>query len=325
MRRTLLIMVAMLLGAVGLQAHDYKYEPLPREGVKWVYGYYKALTEPEDFDKYKSHYEYEIYFKGDTVMNSGRSYKKMYMTFIDAPEMESSVWPLAWVRESDKRVYAVINKMHPYNKTDIVTTSDGRPKVQADDYETTGEIMLNDFNDMLGFYKKDTWPGDTIVRSDSDVVIDGYKRVTYRGKYNTMYKIAEGYGAIECSGNFLFPNRTLFTGGIHDYSTGLNYIAKENGEIVYKSRLYDKHHTAVTPVLANGGCRIAVANGEITVTAGNAATSLRLVDMSGAVVAQCHIEAGGSSSVSTAGLAQGVYAAVATWAGGVQCRKVAVR
>ena len=46
-------MVAMLLGAVGLQAHDYKYEPLPREGVKWVYGYYKALTEPEDFDKYK--------------------------------------------------------------------------------------------------------------------------------------------------------------------------------------------------------------------------------------------------------------------------------
>ena len=81
----------------------------------------------------------------------------------------------------------------------------------------------------------------------------------------------------------------------------------------------------MTPVLANGGCRIAVANGEITVTAGNAATWLRLVDMSGAVVAQCHIEAGGSSSVSTAGLAQGVYAAVATWAGGVQCRKVAVR
>lgn len=163
-----------------------------------------------------------------------------------------------------------------------------------------------------------------MVRSDSDVVIDGHKRVTYQGEHASTFKIAEGYGAIECNGNFLFPMRTLFTSGIHDYSTGLSYIAKENGEIVYKSRLYDKHHTAVTPVLANGGCSIAVANGEITVTAGNAATLLRLVDMSGAVVAQRHIEAGASASVSTASLAPGVYAAVATWAGGVQCRKVAV-
>lgn len=325
MRRTLLIMAAVLLGAVGLQAQGYKYEPLPREGVKWVYGYYKALTEPEDFDKYKkSNHEYEIYFKGDTVMNGGRSYKKMYMTFIDAPEMESSVWPLAWVRESDKRVYAVINKMHPYNKTDLITTRDGRPIVYADDYETTGEMMLNDFNDMPGFYKKSTFT-ETVVRSDSDVVIDGYKRVTYQGEHNTNFKIAEGYGAIENNGNFLFPYRSSFTGGIHDYSTGLSYIANENGEIVYKSRLYDKHHTAIATVRADGGCAIAVDGGYIVAKAGDAAATLRVVDMSGAVVAKRHVEAGGSASVSTAGLAPGVYAAVVTSPTGRACQKVAVR
>ncbi len=318
-------MAALLLGAAGLQAQDYKYEPLPREGVKWVYGYAKAQIEPEDFDKYKSYYEYEIYFKGDTVMNGGRSYKKMYMTFIDAPEMESSAWPLAWVRESDKRVYAVINKMHPYNKTDIVTTSDGRPIVYADDYETTGEIMLNDFNDMPGFYKKTALPTETVVRSDSDVVIDGYKRVTYRGEYNSAFKIAEGYGAIESSGNFLFPYRSSFTGGIHDYSTGLSYIANENGEIVYKSRLYDKHHTAIATVRADGGCAIAVDGGNIVAKAGNTAATLQVVAMSGAVVAKRHIEAGGSESVNTATLAPGVYAAVVTSATGRACQKVAVR
>lgn len=318
-------MAALLLGAAGLHAQGYKYESLPREGVKWVYGYYKARTEPEDFDKYKkSAYEYEIYFKGDTVMNGGRSYKKMYMTFIDAPEMESSAWPLAWVRESDKRVYAVINKMHPYYKDDLIM-SDGRPVVQADDYETTGEIMLNDFNDMPNFYKKSTPLTETVVRSDNDVVIDGYKRVTYRGEHNADFKIAEGYGAIECNGNFLFPFRAAFTGGIHDYSTGLSYIVKENGEIVYKSQLYDKLHTAVVTVLPDAGCAITVVGSDIVAKAGNSAATLRVVAMSGSVVAQRRIEAGGSATVSTAGLAPGVYAAVVASPTGRACQKVAVR
>ena len=70
---------------------------------------------------------------------------------------------------------------------------------------------------------------------------------------------------------------------------------------------------------------IEVRAGEVVAKAGGAAATLRLVAMNGVVVAQKRVEACGSASLSTAGLAPGVYAAVLSSPQGSQSRKVAVR
>ena len=328
MRRALLIMAAMLLGAVGLQAQDYKYEPLPREGVKWGYFYHKYQRTDSDFIIYKPEYIYEVFFKGDTVMNGGRSYKKLYMSFIDAPELkESSDWPLAWVRESDKRVYAVINKKHPYSTYEYdADMREHGPRIYADDYDITGELVLYDFNDMRSLYLKDEHYPIHLIRcdSDSDVVIDGYKRITFMGEYNSDLKFAAGYGALPSGGNFFFPCRQMFIAQGENFTVCLLYIKNEQGQMVYKSEIYDRHFSSVSSVQPDDTGIIGVRAGEVVASAGGAAAMLRLVGMNGSVVAQRRVEACGSASISTAGLTPGVYAAVLTSPLGTQSRKVAV-
>ena len=328
MRRTLLIMAALLLGAAGLQAQDYKYEPLPREGVKWGYYYSKYQKTDSDLIIYKPEYQYEVFFKGDTVMNGGRSYKKLYMSFIDAPELKKcSDWPVAWVRESDKRVYAVFNKAHPYSTVEYdAEMRECGPHIYADDYDSTGEMVLYDFNDMRSLYLKDKRNPVHVIRcdSDSDVVIDGYKRITFTGENNRLLIIAAGYGALSTAGNFFFPCRQMFTTCPKNTTIGLLYIKNEQGQFVHKTWLYDKYISSVSSVLPDDSGCIEVRAGEVVARAGGAAAMLRLVAMNGSVVAQRRVEACGSVSLCTAGLTPGVYAAVLTSARGSQSRKVAV-
>ncbi len=327
MRRVLLIMAAILLGVAGMHAQDYKYEPLPREGVKWVYYYNKYQKTDSDLIIYKPYYLYEVFFKGDTVMNGGRSYKKLYMKFFGAPEMGNTDWPWAWVRESDKRVYAVINKKHPYTEKDAMMRRGG-PKFKSDDYDSTGEMLIYDFNDIPAFYS------NHMQRNDTDLVIDGYRRVTYfpvpdpdpMVKSKAAVIVAEGYGAISSTGNFFCPVIEQFMPAPDSHTIGVSHILNDRGEIIYKAeRLYNKYITALTAINPDGGGGIEVRVGEVVAKAGGTAATLRLVAMNGAVVAQKRVEACGSASLSTAGLAPGVYAAVLTSPYGSQSRKVAVR
>jgi len=329
MRRVLLIMAAILLGVAGMHAQDYKYEPLPREGVKWVYYYNKYQKTDSDLIIYKPYYLYEVFFKGDTVMNGGRSYKKLYMSFIDAPELKKcGDWPLAWVRESDKRVYAVLNKKHPYSTYEYdADMLEHGPHIYADDYDSTGEMVLYDFSDMRSLYLKDKRAPIHVIRcdSDSDVVIDGYKRITFIGEYNSGLMLSAGYGALSSGGNFFFPCRQMYINKGENFTIGLLYIKNEQGQMVYKTWRYDKYCSSVSSVLPDDGGCIEVRAGEVVAKAGGTAATLRLVAMNGTVVAQKRVEACGSVSLSTEGLISGVYVAVLTSAQGSQNRKVAVR
>lgn len=91
------ILLSILLGAAGwVQSAEYAYVPLVREGAEW--GYSMQLFG-------QSYYRNLI--QGDTIIR-GESYKKFY-TFehCEATEDEN----LAFVRESDKRVYITFNQV----------------------------------------------------------------------------------------------------------------------------------------------------------------------------------------------------------------------
>ena len=73
MRRVYTIMLAVLLGGIVVQAQEADYQPLVREGVRWV-NVHEAVD--QDFFYY-SCYFYNFEFRGDTIIN-GKTYKKCY-------------------------------------------------------------------------------------------------------------------------------------------------------------------------------------------------------------------------------------------------------
>lgn len=88
-------LLTLLFGTMSLiQAAEYEYVPLVREGAEW--GYSMELLG-------KSYYRNLI--QGDTVVN-GESYKKYY-TFKNCTATEEE--NLAFLRETDKQVYITFN------------------------------------------------------------------------------------------------------------------------------------------------------------------------------------------------------------------------
>ncbi len=116
--KKIIISLLMLMGITGVQAQEYEYVPLVREGVKWVY--YVRMEKDS-----RIHWcPLTIEFSGDTILGRGAyamyghdTFKKCYMT-ID-PEFKD-VWPMetdengtflaAMMRETNKRVFAIYTK-----------------------------------------------------------------------------------------------------------------------------------------------------------------------------------------------------------------------
>ena len=206
----IIFMALMCLASISaIYGQEYKYEPMVREGVNWYYVWATSLTLPGENGERGFLYQYRVCFSGDTVMNGGRTYKKMYMTFVEPHEyVENCEWPVAWFRETDKRVYAVLNEKNPYVQRDEKMTLAG-PRVPTEDHDSTGEYLLYDFNDISVTYNSKMRNSYPLVRSDSDLVFDGYKRVTYDIRSidprinDTTYThcVVEGYGTIYNYGN----------------------------------------------------------------------------------------------------------------------------
>ena len=105
--KKIIFSLLMLMGITGVQAQEYEYVPLIREGVKWIY-YITPIN-----DNY--HARVELTFKGDTTFgkDSYPIFKKCYLTVekdytddwpLDIDENGSSL--IALVREDNKRIFA---------------------------------------------------------------------------------------------------------------------------------------------------------------------------------------------------------------------------
>lgn len=202
MRRITLL--AFLLGATGLvQSAGYAYVPLVREGTEW--GYSQQLFG-------KSYYRNLI--EGDTVVN-GESYKKFY-TFqgCDATEDEN----LAFVRETDKRVYIIFNQaLMP------VENLYGREHLVYDFGVKIGETVTH-FD----------WITQQTIASTIDKIDTVEVGNTLRQRFWADDKVLwiEGLGVEE--GDLLRPGCSTVAGGL-DTQDRLVYVRAADGTVEYES------------------------------------------------------------------------------------------
>ena len=115
--KKIIISLLMLMGITGVQAQEYEYVPLVREGVKWVY--YLGMRKSGDMTtQWRT---LTIEFKGDTTLNDyytpcslDNTFKKCYMTIdpdykevLPVTSDENGCFLAALMREKDKRVFAI--------------------------------------------------------------------------------------------------------------------------------------------------------------------------------------------------------------------------
>ena len=102
MKKTCFTLLLMLLCGIAAQAQTNDYQPLVREGVRWVnvleYHYHAESC----------HFIYHE-FRGDTIVN-GKTYKKCYQYTADELDV-NAVQPFCAMREEGHKVYEV-----PFNE-----------------------------------------------------------------------------------------------------------------------------------------------------------------------------------------------------------------
>ena len=211
----------MLTGITGVQAQEYEYVPLVREGVQWVYAFLTHETPSDNCGAWVQTF-YTLEFKGSTTIN-GLEYKNLVFNLSNKVS-EPLVGTLAYVRESDKRVYAIVN--NDFNNYDYFMTQ-GFPRIENVG-GAEGELVIFDFNDLTQFYKEN---GLTIAEAQ-DTVINGVKRKYYTELDNKRKKIIEGIGE-DMVGNFLFPFCVRWPNCEITRTKGLCYVMDTKGNVEY--------------------------------------------------------------------------------------------
>ncbi len=225
----------MLMGITGVQAQEYEYVPLVREGVKRVYLYDKGWHGMPNGGPFV-YYTDEM--RGDTTIN-GIPFKKLYRYFTGELDV-STTYPYAYIREVDKKVYAVLNEQ--VDLDDYNLYKNGEPKIESENFETFGEYLIYDFNDFVAFY--DANSRIKVVSTGLESVGDAMRKAYYLDEPK-RYLILEGEGAVT-SGGLLFPNTGSWVNGPHPHTLGLSHVI-EGDEVVYKSPRYDELKDKLTP------------------------------------------------------------------------------
>lgn len=152
------LLLAIMTCSFMAKSVEYEYMPLVEEGKVWVYD--------TPGNKYGADTECMMEFKGDTTIN-GAVFKKLY--FYDTKNLTSPKWPIAYMCETEKKVYAIANEdmlthvsnKHLYQPTSVVSM-----------YLSGTEVKeLYDFNDI----SSQKFPGipSSTVPVVSQVEIDG--------------------------------------------------------------------------------------------------------------------------------------------------------
>ena len=168
--KQLILATTLLLCSLSVLAQADGYRPMVRPGVKWVYcfWYYDGEFVPFQSKLVYGHISYE--FDGQTEID-GKTYMKCWRT-IDDPKgnFDSEPVCVAYVREADKKVYAVYDEqyianvkyyhagfydyeaqMPYYYLSSGYTPSD----IYSGKYvRLVDEFLIYDFNDIPAFYAR---------------------------------------------------------------------------------------------------------------------------------------------------------------------------
>lgn len=232
------------------------YTPLVREGIRWVYLYSDVTTtdgyNPETNEEYpiwsgKGDYAYFMEFRGDTIIND-INYKKLYCS-LTRDFNENSLRPIAYLREADKHVYGISDRMginQFINSHNLVMPQLGNAASTAG--SSWQEYELYDFNDIEAFTRQNLsvfWGDDfEISLLMKTISINNEPRNAYfididLGEYDNPipFKIVEGVGCEEIDMLSYGPNLGIPT-CICPIPLGLAQQETTGGDVIYHGISY---------------------------------------------------------------------------------------
>ena len=252
MRYIYTLLLALLLGGIAAQAQEAGYQPLVREGVRWVFEYVNS-----EMELYPS---YNMEFCGDTVI-ANTAYKKCYCYL--EPELDTDICtPVAFVREQDKKVFAILNKERDFS--DYLYEVQRVPALESDEALSPDEFLIYDFNDMSAFFDELGGSYQQQIILVGDEPSNGYVSM------NGPIKVIEGVGA-DASGNLLYPIAPPEIRQLNcpcPYSNGFIKLTDLNGNILYRSSRSSEFSDPYCDVNHDGRVDIADVNAVINAMLG---------------------------------------------------------
>lgn len=277
MKKTMILSMLMLMGITGVQAQESEYVPLVREGVTWVYRYNVAWVPQQ------KHTTVTNEFKGDVTIN-GIQYKECIQTIDMSAKDEwenpdalgdKPVMTIAYVREENKKVYAILTDEYKNFITNDESQAFG---IKGPHYEETGEYQIYDFDDPESFYSQIyQFKGGAMVDGElvsynvyfvpeliGTIEVNGTQRKQYElldtnyGKHERYQLLTEGIGhsyvtdkeGFYPSGvpSVVFYAADRYPSGVMSGYRGVLTHVVENGDVVFKTPAFDNSMTGIEDV-----------------------------------------------------------------------------
>lgn len=326
MKKIFTLLLVVLLGSVEMQAQENEIQPLVREGVVWHYAYLKMNVEAVP-EYGSSMFDHKVQFKGDTLVND-IAYKKCY--FYKTENLEENEKPVMLAREADGAVmFAGTEEYEWYDYSSWLETT-----LPGEYYQLTGERIVYDFGNMPEFIaniKKQNqadeyFQMELLATEQVSVAGKTVNRYTLTGDYmfpESYY--VESVGVDGDMSGYLFeplvPIPTCFCSG----PRGLIKLTDLDGNLLYKGIQYDEYYSAVDKILSSKQpLRVEQRESGMLHIALPADGMLSVIDMAGHVVIS-RVVTQGTTEVSTASLAAGVYLVQLSTPAGIQTAKVVVK
>ena len=221
MKKIFTTMLLALVCGMALQAQDADYQPLVREGVRWInrsFIYFEgAIFDP--------HY-YGIEFSGDTIINVNGTqvvFKKCYSFVINKDYYSSAInfsklTPAAYMMEEDKKVYCL-------NFWAMITH---RPPTILYDFSHSEQAILGDTSGE-GLTESFTFVGtETICGHECRVFSNGAD----------FGKLVESIGLVSRNWGDLIDAAWEPLAVSAESYYGLSFVIDTNGNIIYRGPNY---------------------------------------------------------------------------------------
>ena len=231
MKKFYTIMLAVLLGGIAAQAQDDSYQPLVREGVRWV-------NVHEAFHDDYSCYFYNFEFRGDTIIN-GKTYKKCYKYTGKALDLSKDTAYCA-MRDEGHKVYEVpFNGLNENFETAWWSYSEN--ETIWNELNTTGEFTLFDFDNPF-----DPWDWDETPSRMSPKMA----AVMANSSFKENFIPGIGFDN-EVFGDAFHPFVDICT--CINYDTyGFHHLEDLDGNILYQGAAFDREENIYSPIVREG-------------------------------------------------------------------------
>lgn len=309
MKKTLLILLLFISEIGFLNATEYEYVPLVREGAEWSY---KVTTRWTDITKGY----YRIRFYGETT-NNGKTYLKAYRYNGCDFDPKTATFT-ALMREENKKVYMVPVEFGEYDVTGM-----------EDSYKQGTEYLIYDFGLNVGERTPRGIGGNkdgNVISEIKYIEIDGKLRKEFISDSAPI--MTEGLGS-PTDGDLIYPFQMSPSGG----GVNVSNTCERNLDtkaIVYKSAIYDSNDNCTNSIeTINTSTNISItqsSDGKIDIALEQGILqSVEIIALNGMVATKKILNEGTQASIYTNKLASGTYIIVTNTSLGSESRKIIIK